>query len=196
MNSKIIKNHIASSFKTLALNDSISKITVAAICQEANISRRNFYNHFKDKYDLMQWIYLSEILDYEDQIPCDLFEEYIWNRFYLTCHYFQSQRAYYLNVLSDKSQNSFYQLMLDILTDHLESVFGTLYKGNTYSSKLISNLVVLNFEEAYNWLKTPSELSPEDFCHYMRKTTIEVNDILSTGGLQGDHKKVKNELLS
>ena len=39
------------------------KITIKQITDGAGVIRVTFYNHFQDKYDLLEWIVATEILD-------------------------------------------------------------------------------------------------------------------------------------
>lgn len=54
---------LAESFKNLALRMSIDKITIKQITDGAGVIRPTFYNHFQDKYELLEWIIRTEILD-------------------------------------------------------------------------------------------------------------------------------------
>ena len=47
---------LAESFKELALKQPIEKITIKEITDKAGVIRPTFYNHFQDKYDLLEWI--------------------------------------------------------------------------------------------------------------------------------------------
>lgn len=53
---------IADSFKTLMLRCPFEKISILMITNEAGIRRPSFYNHFQDKYDLLEWIVDTEIV--------------------------------------------------------------------------------------------------------------------------------------
>lgn len=59
---EIIKNAIVNSFKKLASKKDISQITVVEITNGCGLRRQTFYNHFKDKYDLIKWIYTNEVI--------------------------------------------------------------------------------------------------------------------------------------
>ena len=59
---EITKKAIASAFRKLASEKDISQITVVEITNACGIRRQTFYNHFKDKYDLIKWIYMNEII--------------------------------------------------------------------------------------------------------------------------------------
>ncbi len=50
---------IADTMKRLLAKKPLDKIFVAEICREAEIQRPTFYYHFKDKYDLMAWIFFQ-----------------------------------------------------------------------------------------------------------------------------------------
>lgn len=50
------KDYLTESFKELAERKSIAKITIADITNNCEYSQPTFYNHFKDKYDLITWI--------------------------------------------------------------------------------------------------------------------------------------------
>jgi probable dihydroxyacetone kinase regulator len=60
--SLITKRAMADSLKTLMKKKSLERITVSDIVKGCGLNRQTFYYHFKDKYDLVNWIYYSEII--------------------------------------------------------------------------------------------------------------------------------------
>lgn len=54
---------IADAMKRLMARKSLDKIRVTEICKEAEIGRPAFYYHFKDKYDLVAWIFLHSVTE-------------------------------------------------------------------------------------------------------------------------------------
>lgn len=50
---------IANTMKELMRTKPLDKIRVAEICEAAEIERSTFYYHFRDKYDLVAWIYVQ-----------------------------------------------------------------------------------------------------------------------------------------
>ena len=62
-----VKNEIdvllAKSLKELAAEKPIEKITIKEITNRAGVIRPTFYNHFQDKYELMEWIIHTELLE-------------------------------------------------------------------------------------------------------------------------------------
>lgn len=61
---KTTKDLILSSLYDLLREKPYEKVTVSAIVKNCGISQRTFYNHFKDKHELMEWSYLHVIDDY------------------------------------------------------------------------------------------------------------------------------------
>lgn len=61
---KSTKHMIAEIMMNMVLEDAIDDISVQKLCANCGISRRTFYNHFRDKYDLIDWIYKTEAVDY------------------------------------------------------------------------------------------------------------------------------------
>ncbi|MDO4307344.1 MAG: TetR/AcrR family transcriptional regulator C-terminal domain-containing protein [Eubacteriales bacterium] len=58
--SQITKRALAASLKKMMEKKPLSKITVTDLAQECGINRHTFYYHFRDIYDLVQWIFVSE----------------------------------------------------------------------------------------------------------------------------------------
>ena len=58
----VIKRVLASTLKKIAEKKSLSKITINDLTQACDVSRQTFYNNFKDIYDLVEWIYLKEVV--------------------------------------------------------------------------------------------------------------------------------------
>ncbi len=56
---EITKNWIADKMRGIMKRKPLDKIRVTEICQEAGIERPTFYYHFRDKYDLVAWMFCS-----------------------------------------------------------------------------------------------------------------------------------------
>lgn len=61
-NVNITKQALVSALKDLLEDNSFEKISVAAICERCGMNRKSFYYHFKDKYELVTWVYDTEFL--------------------------------------------------------------------------------------------------------------------------------------
>jgi probable dihydroxyacetone kinase regulator len=54
---------LAAGLKELAAQKPIEKITIKEIADKAGVIRPTFYNHFQDKYELLEWIIRRELLE-------------------------------------------------------------------------------------------------------------------------------------
>ena len=67
MENRIQKNEIsirlAESLKELAKTQSIDKITIKDITDKAGVIRPTFYHHFQDKYELIEWIMMVDLVE-------------------------------------------------------------------------------------------------------------------------------------
>lgn len=59
----LIKKHIAEIFKRMSKKKSIERISIRDIAIAAEINRSTFYYHFKDKADLVEWIFRADIVE-------------------------------------------------------------------------------------------------------------------------------------
>ena len=58
----ITKSALARALKRLMAEKDFQKISVTDICEKCGMNRKSFYYHFKDKYDLMNWIFYTEFI--------------------------------------------------------------------------------------------------------------------------------------
>ena len=59
--SKITKRALAAVLKKTMEKKPLSRITVTELTEECGINRHTFYYHFKDLYDLVEWVYNDEL---------------------------------------------------------------------------------------------------------------------------------------
>lgn len=59
--SQITKKAMATALKELLSEKPLDKITVVDLAERCGVNRKTFYYHFKDIYDLIDWIFLGEV---------------------------------------------------------------------------------------------------------------------------------------
>lgn len=89
--SNITKRALAQSLKELMEVQPIEKISVGSICSQCGLNRKSFYYHFKDKYELINWIYYTEFVEKAIEKQFDT----SWNLFEEMCSYFYENRDFY-----------------------------------------------------------------------------------------------------
>lgn len=58
----LMKKHLADTLKGLSREKSLEKISVGDIVKAGHVNRSTFYYHFKDKNDLIQYIYEDDVI--------------------------------------------------------------------------------------------------------------------------------------
>lgn len=122
MKRKTAKELLAESFRELAQNRDIDKITVQDIVQNCGYSIATFYRQFRDKYDLIAWDYARDVrrlLEQEDGTRKD------WRQALSdAAFYYDEQRKYLANLLTNTGgYDSFIRYMTEI---HFDALLGRL----------------------------------------------------------------------
>lgn len=122
--SLLTKKRIAKAFKKQLASREFKKISVVDIMQEAGIRRQTFYNHFLDKYELLDWIFETEL---QEQVTDNL--NYISGPKLLEelLYYLETNQSFYLQVFEIRGQNDFVgylEAYLRILLEKLIDEYG------------------------------------------------------------------------
>lgn len=103
-NKKTVDEKLAESFKELACQMPIEKITIKQITDKAGVIRPTFYNHFEDKYRLLEWILITDIVN--PAMPL-LSAGMIKEAMVLIFHNMQKEKEFYIHISKLEGQNSF-----------------------------------------------------------------------------------------
>ena len=96
--SNITKHALAEALKGLMAEMPFEKINVSQICERCGMNRKSFYYHFKDKYDLVNWIFDTEFISLiRDENLENVRTRYKerWAFIEKTCRYFYENHDFY-----------------------------------------------------------------------------------------------------
>lgn len=130
--SNITKLALANSLKELMTKKAFSKICVSDIVENCGLTRQAFYYHFKDKYDLMNWIYYTEIAHFMSVY--NKVEHWTDDLKDLCCYMQQQHKTFYMNALNTVGQNSFQEYLHDYICDILISIMENI-KNTEFEEK-------------------------------------------------------------
>lgn len=99
---QITKLWIAEKMRALLKQKPLEKIRVTEICQAAGIERPTFYYHFRDKYDLMAWIFCHSAAE-TDVVSVESSAE--------AMRRMKSDILFYRRAYEDASQNALWKYM-------------------------------------------------------------------------------------
>ncbi len=110
---------LAEGFKELACQQSIEKITIKAITDKAGVIRPTFYNHFQDKYELLEWIIRMQVLEPAKPL---IFAGMVDEALILIFTTVQKEKAFYEKAVRLEGQNSFEAIIRKCIEDVLLEV--------------------------------------------------------------------------
>ncbi len=173
------KRILANAMKELMSTTPFAKISVGDICQACQMNRKSFYYHFRDKYDLVNWVFQGEFLATVQQRGMGG----SWSLVQALCQYFYENRAFYRNALSVQGQNSFQDYFREILDPVMRVYAQDLFAGqgedtdffvNFFSDALIAAIL--------RWLSSRNCMPPERFTYLLRQSVRGAAQILAKPG--------------
>lgn len=172
-NSDFTKYMIARGLKQLLEDKSFTDISVSDIAQHCNISRNTFYYHFKDKYDVITWIFYTEITP----LIGDTVSINKWGSdMRALCHYIQENKTFYVNVVKFQGQNSLADCLMEFYENLVQNMIlnaggNTLLKPQQI--KMISRFYAHGMSGVLlDWIKNGMLRAPDD-------TVAMLEDLLS-----------------
>ena len=177
-----IKRTLAESFKELVKEKGLQKIIVKDITDRAKVKRPTFYSYFKDKYDVVEWIYVQEIW----QPSRSLLEggySHEALRFILVS--MEKDKEYYRKLLNQDGQNSFGEIVKKYIREESEKILRE--NGKKPPHRLLTPEIMAEYLGYIfwflikRWLSSPEEISALE--------VIEVYQILKSDSLDNIFKK-------
>lgn len=105
---------LSESFKELAASKPIEKITIKEITDKAGVIRPTFYNHFQDKYELLEWIVQTELIDPMDAlIDRGQLKEAVVDALTVM----SKEKEFYIKAVRLEGQNSFKEILVQKVTE-------------------------------------------------------------------------------
>lgn len=157
--SNITKNALAVSMKKLMEKKPFSKISVGDICEDCGMNRKSFYYHFRDKYDLVNWIFYVDFIERMEWSSC----RNEWDMLEALCSHFYRERLFYQNALQVEGQNSFREYFCGMLRPVLMLLTQNLVEEGRKKDFYIAFLCEGVLGELVYWLREGSKITPEEF---------------------------------
>lgn len=157
--SNITKKALAESMKSLLCTMPFSKISVSDICEACGMNRKSFYYHFKDKYDLLNWIFYTEFFEAACAVP------YAdgWDFMQGICTYFYHNHLFYRKAFEITGQNSFRDYFQEMLNPILLQYSAEMFhqkQPTEFFITFISDAIVVSI---IRWLSDKNCMDPESY---------------------------------
>lgn len=160
--SNITKKSLANALKELMNEKPFSKINISDICERCDMNRKSFYYHFRDKYDLMNWIFDIEFIPVmamkENQTVTGRLK-----RIEFMLDYFYENRSFYRKALEVSGQNSFTEHFQDLLYKTISVQLREMYpqEGVTeFQINLFCDAIIIAVQR---WITDKNCMPPREF---------------------------------
>jgi len=161
-NALFTKNAIAEGTKELIRQGSIESITVTEICEKTGMNRRSFYRYFRDKFEVVDWIYYHDsLIDVSHYDGWSIFDYMprIMESLY-------SDRRYYVNALKYKGQNSFREYCTQCLRKLIEPHYSDVFTEKGQLDFFTEHLCEMTYDACIAWLSSEPCMPPDEFTAY------------------------------
>lgn len=180
---KNTKEELTDTFKHFLGKMPMEKITIKDICEETGVIRPTFYNHFRDKYELLEYIIRTELLD---PVKPLLVNDMITEALTLLFTNIKNDRSFYDNAVRIEGQNSFESIARQEVTKLLIEVIDKRSKGTHYRYKILSREAIAMYYAqamcyvAITWIKQNYIVSPKELAEiYDYLTKSNMIDVLN-----------------
>ena len=157
--SSITKQAFASALKDLMQEMPFDKIRVSHICDKCNMNRQSFYYHFQDKYELMNWIFDMEFIEFIQRGDKDISIEEMMALFRIL----YDNRAFYRNALSVQGQNSLSDHIRELALPILQSKLKEALSENEDSGFYVEFFIDALLWAIIRWIRDENCEPPEKF---------------------------------
>ncbi|MGI6183029.1 MAG: TetR/AcrR family transcriptional regulator C-terminal domain-containing protein [Candidatus Fimadaptatus sp.] len=163
--SSLTKRALAQAIKQLMNEKPLVKISIADIVERCQMNRQSFYYHFRDKYDLVNWIFYTELIT-ELQRSAGSSE---WDVLGSICRYLYANRSFYINALKFTGQNSFYEYFGEVIYQLLKVVLSEVFDDGDQSD--FSAMFYADALRAciYRWLTNGAKVPPDELVRRILK---------------------------
>ena len=157
--SNVTKKALATALKEMVLSMPFAKISIGDICERCNMSRKTFYYHFKDKDDLVNWIFDTEFIVRARQNTYDS----VWSAIDELMQYFYKNRTFYKKILQYEGRNSFAvyynELIHSVFVEQLQTIVGDPQTRDFQINFIADGMVCM----LKRWLTDSECVPPEEF---------------------------------
>lgn len=160
-----VKTLLAESFKELALEKPVEKITIKEITDRAGVIRVTFYNHFQDKYELLEWICREEVL-----VPVRILLGNNMQREAVTFIFtaILKNKEFYSHVARTKGQNSFESIVQNLVSETINGYFLSNHVGKSKKYSWLTPKWIADYYAQsltfvlMGWIERGMTIPPED----------------------------------
>ena len=161
--SNITKRALAGALRELMADVPFDKIQVAHICERCDMNRKSFYYHFKDKYDLLNWIFDTDFIAFVQKLSVSQSLEQRVDELREVCNYFYNNRDFYRKALKIEGQNSFSEHFREYISPFLKDRLSYYLLSETPDNFALNFFTDAAVSTMERWLSDKNCMRPDEF---------------------------------
>lgn len=167
--SNITKRALASSLRLLMREVPFEKINVTEICDGCDMNRKSFYYHFRDKYDLLNWIFDNEFIAVVSKKHIDNGYDFLM----LLCQHLYDNAEFYRKAFKVQGQNSFSEHFCEMLLP-LQAEF----MRQLFDKEDVDEFYINFFSDGFvaaikRWILDKNCIEPEKFVALLHSCVVQ-----------------------
>ncbi|MEA4894394.1 MAG: TetR/AcrR family transcriptional regulator C-terminal domain-containing protein [Oscillospiraceae bacterium] len=170
--SLITKKALGEALRELMAKHPYEKISVKDICDACGMNRNSFYYHFKDKQDLIVWIFDFEFIQRLKPLQ---FED-AFQFFECTCEYFYEHKAFYVKAFEITGQNCFSDYFSEVFhqfsLEYMYKYFGNVDRREEFARFTTDALRMA----LIRWLNDPGDMKPHELAEHSKEALFALAD--------------------
>ena len=159
------KRMFADELESMMARMRLSQIRVADLCARCGVERRVFYYHFRDKYDLVAWMFE------QDRQAAEIANPPYSKAYYAEAHHkLWEHRDFYRRAFEEDTQNSIYRYLLQLSIEANENALKRLLGVTALSRELAfeaRHFAHGNVGSVVDWLRGDYEATPAQLASFM-----------------------------
>ncbi|WP_455537808.1 TetR/AcrR family transcriptional regulator C-terminal domain-containing protein [Terrisporobacter sp.] len=166
------KSMYANTLQDMLQTETFDKIQVKDLCEKCGTRRQTFYYHFKDKYDLVAWIFNQ---DY-NAVFCESNYEYSEKKLAEILERIKAKKSFYKKTLDEHSQNSIQKYIQNFDVKMGEKVVKSVNKIDHVTEEQLYAIKYHSYGcigMLIEWLSNDLPISAEQFANNQYKTMPE-----------------------
>ncbi|MGN0803666.1 MAG: TetR/AcrR family transcriptional regulator C-terminal domain-containing protein [Candidatus Faecivicinus sp.] len=170
--SNITKKALSAALIDLMKTMPFQKISVRDICEKCSMNRKSFYYHFKDKYDLVNWIFDNEFISIVQRKR----ESDPWEFLLEVLRCFYANRQFYQKALSYRGQNSLSDHIFEVSEPILRARMAEVLEGEEALTFYINFAADALLTSLMRWLREEDCMPPEQYLAMVKTIILRISN--------------------
>lgn len=172
-----LERRLSEGLKSALREKTFDRVSVSEICRISGVSRRSFYRHFYDKYDLLTWTFYQELcvnVEHNDAWVS-------WDYVPVICSYFEKDRDFYKHACLVRGPNSLREFASARMFPLVKHDFADFGMPQVQVDTFIDRSIGIVYDSIEYWLIEEPDVSAAVFsARFRSKMTQLLQRLLTT----------------